>query len=103
MINLLQLPPITQVVLLCSMLILGNSCAQENKKEVRTVTNDQTINSYKEELAKKAIRESVPINDPVNVIIKREDLKKEFNIFIDTLYHRKDTLKEVKGISLTIM
>lgn len=85
------------------MLILGNSCAQENKKEVTTVTNDQTTDSYKEELAKKAIRDSVPINDPVNVLIKREDFKIEINNFIDTLYFRNSVFPEEKGVSLLIL
>lgn len=85
------------------MLTLGNSCAQENNKENIITTNVEITNAYEETVAKKAIRDSVPINDPVNVIIKRDDLKKEINIFIDTLYYRKDTLKEVKGVSLTIM
>lgn len=85
------------------MLILGNSCAQENKKEISaTTTNEEMTNSYEETVAKKAIRDSVPINDPVNIIIKRDDLKKEINIFIDTLYIKKWNMPEVKGVSLEI-
>lgn len=85
------------------MLTLGNSCTQKNKKEITITTNKEVINSSKKMIAKKAIRDSVPINDPKNVIIKREDLKKEIDSFIDTLYYRKDTLKEVKGMSLIVM
>lgn len=85
------------------MLILGYSCIQEKKEEIPIITDKEVINNYEEKIAKEDIKNSVPSNDPINVIIKREDLKSEINNFIDTLYYRKDTLKEVMGLSLIIM
>lgn len=76
------------------MLTLGNSCTS---KENRELIREETILTKKVEP-----RDSIPLDDPVNVIIKRDDLKTEINKFIDTLYIKKWTMPEVKGISLEI-
>lgn len=78
------------------MLILGNNCSSKENKE--TVIKEER--NLAEEVEH---RDSIPLNDPANVIIKREDLKTEINSFIDSLYYRRDTLKEIKGISLEIL
>jgi hypothetical protein len=94
---------IIQAVLLCSMLILGYSCTQENNKEISVKKTEDVINDYEEKIANKAIRDSVPMDDPVNVIIKSNELKIELNNFIDTLYIQKWIIQEVRGVTIMIM
>lgn len=102
--NLFISNQIIKTALVCSLLVLGYSCCKtQDKKEITVTMNEDIINSYQESIAKKAIRDSVPANDPVNVIIKRDDLKLEINNFIDTLYNQKSIMPEVKGVSLIIL
>lgn len=85
------------------MLILGNSCVKENKKEISSTTTDKENNSFRESFVKQAIRDSVPKNDPVNVNIKNKSLNKEINTFVDSLYNNGMVFPEENGISLLIM
>jgi hypothetical protein len=70
---------------------------EDTKDDIKTIRT-QTLPKKLSE-----IKDSIPEGNIVNVIIKREDLKKEINYFIDTLFSRKDTLKEINGVTLIIM
>lgn len=76
------------------MLTLGNSCTSKKNREF---IREETILTNKVEQ-----RDYIPLDDPVNVIIKRGDLKTEINKFTDTLYIQKWIMPKVKGISLEI-
>ncbi|HUH34939.1 MAG TPA: hypothetical protein VL022_03825 [Moheibacter sp.] len=92
--SFLQSFQITRALFLCSMLILGNSCTSKKNREF---IREETI------LTKEVkSRNSVLSDDPINVIIKRDDLKTEINKFIDTLYIKEKVMPEVEGISLEI-
>lgn len=76
------------------MLTLGNSCTSKKNREF---IREETTPTNKVEP-----RDSIPLDDPINAIIKRDDLKTEINKFIDTLYIKKWAMPEVEGISLEI-
>lgn len=93
-----------QLILLFSILNLGINCSQEIKNDNQPTQIEKVTPkiSYEEKMAQKEIREAVPLDDPINVIIKKENLKKEINIFVDSLYNHKSIFPKVKGILLTI-
>lgn len=47
--------------------------------------------------------DTIVMNDPINVVFKRKDLKLEINDFIDDLYMKNRIIPEVQGLSVDIM